>query len=77
MDTPLIREELKQIDKSYGIFLNNWVGGIIYTTVQTCYDLQYLTVYLSGYVKYTTEPYFLALKHGMEYLMHHPHYPIM
>ena len=32
---------------------------------------------LSGYMNAPTEPDFLALKHGMEYLMPHSHKPIM
>ena len=37
----------------------------------------YLTVRLSGYTNAPTEPAFLALGQDMEYLMHHPHEPIM
>ena len=32
---------------------------------------------LIGYMNAPTEPDLLALKHGMGYLMHHPHEPIM
>ena len=32
---------------------------------------------ISGYMNAPIEPAFLALKHGVEYLMHHPHKPIM
>ena len=32
---------------------------------------------LSGYINAQTEPVFLALRHGMEYLTHRPHEPIM
>ena len=39
--------------------------------VQNCYDIQYLTMRLSGYMNAPTEPTFIAPKHGMEYLMHH------
>ena len=46
-------------------------------TVQTCYDLQYLTMCLSSYMNASTEPDVLALKHGMEYFMHNPHEPTM
>ena len=46
-------------------------------TVQTRYDPQYINIYLSGYINAPTEPDFLYLKHGMEYLMPHPHEPIM
>ena len=46
-------------------------------TVQTFYDPQYLTMRLSGYIIAPTEPAFLDLKHGMEYLMHYPHEIIM
>ena len=45
----------------------------MHTTVQTHYDLQYLTMRLSGYMNAPTEPAFIALKHVMEYHMHHPH----
>ena len=46
-------------------------------TAQTRYDLQYLTMILSAYMNAPTETDFLILKHGMEYLMHHPHEHIM
>ena len=49
----------------------------MHTTVQTHYDLQCLTMRLSGYMNAPTEPAFIDLKHLMEYLMHHPHEPIM
>ena len=32
---------------------------------------------LSGYTNALTVTAFIALKHGMKYLMHHPHEPIM
>ena len=62
MDTTLIGEQLKQIYKSHGGYLNNWVGGLMKTTVQTCYDIQYITIRLSGYMNAPTEPEFIALK---------------
>ena len=77
MNTHIIEEELKQIEKSHGGSLNHWVGGIIHITFQTKYDIQYLTMRLSGYMNSPTEPAFIDLKHGMEYLMHHTHEPIM
>ena len=43
----------------------------------TCYDLQYLTMRLSEYMNAPTMPAFLALRHGMEYLMRHPHEPVV
>ena len=45
--------------------------------VQTFYDLKYLTMLLSVYMNTPTEPDSIALKHGMEYIIHHPHEPIM
>ena len=77
MATPIIGEELNQIEKSHGGSLNHWFGGLIRLIVQTRYDLQYLTMHLSFYMNAPTEPDFLALKHDMEYLMHRPHEPIM
>ena len=47
------------------------------TTVKTRYGLQYLTMRLSRYMNSPTETAFLALRHGIEYLTHHPHLPIM
>ena len=38
----------------------------MHITVQTSYDLQYLTMRISGYTNAPTEPAFIALKHGME-----------
>ena len=49
----------------------------MHTTVQTQYDPQYLTMRLSGCMNAPTEPAFLALKDGMEYLIHNPHEIIM
>ena len=74
---PLFGEELKKIEKSHGRSLNHWVGGLMHITFQTFCDLQYLTMLLSVYTNAPTEPDFIAFKHGMEYLMHHPHEPIM
>ena len=68
---------MNQIEKSHGGSLNNWVGGLMHITVQTHYDLQYITMRLSGHMNEPTEPAFLALKHSLEYLMHHPQEPIM
>ena len=34
-------------------------------------------MHLSGYMNPPTEPAFFALKHGMEYTIHHPHETIM
>ena len=49
----------------------------MHITVQTCCDVQYITMRLSGYMNAPTEPAFLAIKHGMEHIMHHPHEPII
>ena len=68
---------MKQIENSHIGSLNNWVCGLMYITVQTCYGLQYLIMSLSGYMNAPIEPDFLSLRHGMEYLMHHPYEPIM
>ena len=63
--------------KSYVVYLNNWVGGIIHFTVQTSYGIKYFTMCLSGYANSPTETTFISLKYGMEYIMHYPHEPIM
>ena len=49
----------------------------MHITVKNNYDLQYLTMGLSGYTNVPTEPACLSLKNVMEYLMHHAHEPIM
>ena len=49
----------------------------MHTTIQTCYDLQDLIMSLIEYMNDPNDPAFLALGHGMEYLMHHQHEPIM
>ena len=46
-------------------------------TENTHYDLQYLTVCISGYMNDPTQPALLDIRYGMEYLMHHPHEPVM
>ena len=53
MDTTFIEEEPKQMDKSYGKLLHNWVGGIMHITVKTRYDLQYLTNLTQWIQEYT------------------------
>ena len=77
MYTYVIGKELKQIDRSHGGSLNHRVGGLMHVTVQTCYAFQYITMHLSGYMNPPTEPDFLALKHGMGYLVNHPHETIV
>ena len=77
VSTPLIGEYPKQIKNSHVVSLNHLVGDLMNITVQTCYDIQYLTICISGYMNSPTESYFLALRHGMEYLIHRPHEPIM
>ena len=49
----------------------------MHITVQTCYDIQYLTMSLSGYMNAPTEPDLFDLKHVMEYLMENQHEPII
>ena len=49
----------------------------MHITFQKFYDLQYITMRISVYMKSPTELEFLALCHGMEYIMYHPHEPIM
>ena len=48
-----------------------------HVTVQTRYDIQYITMPLIGCMNAPTEPDFIAFNHGMEYLMYYPHEPIM
>ena len=62
---------------SHGVSLGYWVGGLMYFTVQTRYNIQYLTMSLSGYINSPKEPAFLDLRNGMEYIMHHPHESIL
>ena len=77
MPTHIMKEKLKQIVKSHGNSLNHWYSVLMHITVQTLYDLQYLTMHLSGYMNSPTEPSFHVLRHGMEYLIQHSHAPIM
>ena len=77
MDTPLIGEDKKQIEKSLGGSLNHWVGGLIHIPVQNRYVIQYLIMRLSGYMNAPTGPVFLEIRHGIEYLMHHPYEPMI
>ena len=65
--------QIKTNWKSHGGSLNHWVGYIVHLTVQTHYDIQCLTIELGVYMNPPTEPLFISLRHGMEYLMHHPH----
>ena len=63
--TPIIGEELKIIENYHVGSLNHLVGGLIYNTVQTPFDFQYLTTCLRGYMNSPIEPALLALIHGM------------
>ena len=54
MDTPIIEEVLKQINKSHVGSLNHLVGGLMYITVKNRYDFQCLTMHLSGYMNAPT-----------------------
>ena len=54
VDIPLVVAELKQIEKTRGGSLNHWVGGLMHITIQTCYDLQYFTMHLSGFINAQT-----------------------
>ena len=65
------------MEKYYGGSTNYWVGGLMKFTVQTWYDPQYLTMRLIAYIYAPTEPEFLYLIHGMGYIAHHQHTPIM
>ena len=49
----------------------------MHITVKTRYDLQYITMRLSGYMNAPIETELIDLKHGMEHIMHFPHEPIM
>ena len=49
----------------------------MHLTVQTHYDIQCLTIELGVYMNPPTEPLFISLRHGMEYLMHHTREPII
>ena len=59
VDKLLIRGDLKKIEKSHGGSLNQWFGDLMHITVQTCYDIQYLTMRLSDYMNAPIEPSFL------------------
>ena len=65
MDTPLIIEELKKIEKSHGGSFYHWVGFLIHITVQVRYDLQYFTMHLIGHINSPTEHALIALRRGI------------
>ena len=77
MDTPPIIGENMKNEKPRGGSLNHWVGGLMHITFQTCYDLQYIIMRISGYIIAPTEPDSISLNDGMEYHMNHQHEPIM
>ena len=54
MATTIIGAELKKVYESHEVYLNHLVGGLVHITVQTCYDLQYLTMHLSNYMNAKT-----------------------
>ena len=64
MAKPIIGEDLKNWEK-HGASLNHWVVGLMHITVQTRYDIQYITMQLSGYMNVPAELAFPPLKHGM------------
>ena len=49
----------------------------MHITVKTRYDIQYITMRISGYTNAPKEPYFIDIKHGMKYIMQNLHEPIM
>ena len=53
--TPIIWDDQKIIEKYHWESINNWVGGITNTTIQTCYDIQYLNMHLIEYKSDPTE----------------------
>ena len=77
VDTPLIEEYLKQIENSHEGSLNHWFSGLMHITVQTCYNLWYLTIRLIGYINALTETALPACRDDMENLMKHPHKSIV
>ena len=77
MATPIIGEDMIVFDKSYVWSLNHWVVRLMQITVQTRYVLQYITMRLSVYMNAPTEPEFIAIKNGMEYIMNYLHETII
>ena len=49
----------------------------MHITSQTRYDIQYLTMKLSGCINAPIEPLFITLRHVMDYLMHQQYEPIV
>ena len=75
--TPLLGEEIKK-------FKDNIDDRSITGPVDSCTLLSKLSMIfnispllVSGYMNAPIEPNFLSLENGMEYIMHHPHEPIM
>ena len=65
MATPLIGEELKQIENLHRGSLNHWIVGLMHITVQSFYGLQYPNINISGYMNVPEEPVLLAILHGI------------
>ena len=66
-----------QLKQKHVLSLKQWVGGLMRIKVQSLYDLQYLTMELSGYMNAPEEPSLLFLCPGMEYIMQHMDEPII
>ena len=44
MPATLIADEVKQLERTQGGSIIYWIGGLMNIMVQTCYDLQYITM---------------------------------
>ena len=77
MSATLIGDKLKQLERTHRGSLNQRIVIIMQIMVQTRYDLQYINIQMIRYMNIPTEPSFLAIFHGMKYLMHHLYEPIM
>ena len=68
---------LKKIETKHNGSLGHWVGKLLHIVGSTRFDIAYAVTRLSGYVTNPIKPAFQILHHLMEYLHHHPHFPIM
>ena len=73
---PLTDQALDDMHQKHNGSLPKWIGCLMHIVVWTRFDLHYAVTRLSGYMSCPKEPCFMILHRLMQFLYHHPHYPI-
>ena len=73
---PLDSDGLQEFENKHHGSLPHWVGALMHICVWTRFDIHYAVTRLSGYMACPKSLCFHILHLLLEYLYHHPHYPI-